>query len=69
MVRARVADSAGNKTKMYAVILRDGLPVPKAGTKFCHNRETRDNPKNVWTHVRPQFSVAFDIERGETVLV
>lgn len=48
LIRAGVAKALGNKQRIRAIQLLSGPSRPLAGTKYSHNHETRENPRNVF---------------------
>lgn len=48
LIRARLAEPVGNRTKIWAIQLCEGPARPVAGTKYSFKAETEDNPPNVW---------------------
>ena len=48
LLRARLAQPLGTKYTSWAVQLLTGPSRPVAGTKYSHNHETEENPRNVF---------------------
>jgi hypothetical protein len=48
LIRANLAEPLGNRQSVHAVQLISGPSKPVAGTKYSHNHETQDNPRNVF---------------------